>query len=429
MPTFLFRKIIFYYICKVLDSFTYYIMVIESLTIKNIGPFEEAEIEFATDFKSNPITVITGKNGTGKSMVIDAIRAVMAGGQSLSRSIVSQGKEEFSISLSLKDASLPEKIETNSLKDGYIKEADYNNIARPLLFGYKEDQKIMPFIIDLWSSTSPKGDFSIPNIGQINPLHFHKDVLSGIKKNVDLVNFICHIDYLKSSDEPTEKEIGETVFSKIKEIIDKCVEGGEFLYVRRKDYQPIIRQNGFDLTLSQINSGNLFLIEHFILLLCQYYSLSLILKKPLQEVLDTTGGILLIDEIESHLHPLWQKSVLSLIRNFFPKLQIILTTHSPFILSSLPDLKIYTAAISDSGRSIISDQTDLYSSMPVDDILLSGAFGTTPFNNQITEKLRDRKKALNEGNKDDAEKINKELLEINPVYFSYLDYNSVNSLR
>ena len=151
----------------------------------------------------------------------------------------------------------------------------------------------------------------------------------------------------------------------------------------------------------------------------------MLLKKTFKETIENVGGVLLIDEIESHLHPYWQKSILSLIRHFFPKLQIIVTTHSPFILSSLQGLKIYTAKAQE-GKNFIANETDYYASMPVDEILLSDAFNTTPFNNNITGKMRERKAALKQGNTAEAERLKKELIEINPEYFGYMDIEGVN---
>ncbi len=52
-------------------------------------------------------------------------------------------------------------------------------------------------------------------------------------------------------------------------------------------------------------------------------------------------GIVLIDEIETHLHIELQKSVLSLLTTIFPNVQFIMSTHSPFILNSLPNVVIY----------------------------------------------------------------------------------------
>ena len=52
-------------------------------------------------------------------------------------------------------------------------------------------------------------------------------------------------------------------------------------------------------------------------------------------------GIVLIDEIETHLHLELQRVVLELLTTVFPNIQFIVSTHSPFILSSLDDVVIY----------------------------------------------------------------------------------------
>ncbi len=46
-------------------------------------------------------------------------------------------------------------------------------------------------------------------------------------------------------------------------------------------------------------------------------------------------GVVLIDEIDLHLHPKWQRRVIADLRRAFPKLQFVTTTHSPFVIQSL----------------------------------------------------------------------------------------------
>ncbi len=48
-----------------------------------------------------------------------------------------------------------------------------------------------------------------------------------------------------------------------------------------------------------------------------------------------TRGIVLIDEIDMHLHPKWQKKIVDELKHAFPNIQFIATTHSPFIVQSL----------------------------------------------------------------------------------------------
>ena len=52
-------------------------------------------------------------------------------------------------------------------------------------------------------------------------------------------------------------------------------------------------------------------------------------------------GIVLIDEIETHLHIDLQKKILPFLTSFFPKIQFIVTTHSPFVLSSISNAVIF----------------------------------------------------------------------------------------
>ncbi len=52
-------------------------------------------------------------------------------------------------------------------------------------------------------------------------------------------------------------------------------------------------------------------------------------------------GIVLIDELETHLHIELQKKILPFLTKFFPKIQFIITTHSPFVLNSIENAVIY----------------------------------------------------------------------------------------
>jgi predicted ATP-binding protein involved in virulence len=51
-------------------------------------------------------------------------------------------------------------------------------------------------------------------------------------------------------------------------------------------------------------------------------------------------GVVLVDEIDLHLHPRWQRDVLKGLRAAFPKLQFIVTTHSPQVLSSVENRQV-----------------------------------------------------------------------------------------
>lgn len=93
----------------------------------------------------------------------------------------------------------------------------------------------------------------------------------------------------------------------------------------------VIDKAGQRLALSQLSDG-----ERTLLLLVADIARRLAIANPgLPDAL-LGFGIILIDEIDLHLHPSWQRAVLPGLRRAFPGLQIIAATHSPQVLSRLP---------------------------------------------------------------------------------------------
>lgn len=404
-------------------------MKLLNLHIKNIGPFKEASLDFATEFrkgKAEPVTIITGINGAGKSILIDAIRAAFCGMSILERDIVADEKD-YQIKMEYEENGEKEHYFTSSLDADHplvlnsSMEVIDSAICKALRDGYDESDEVRPWVVDFWSAKTPTGSFQINNMMNINHREVLKNAMSGVKSNIDLVNFICQVDYLRNSEMPEEKALGEVVYNKLKEIIEACLDNGTFKYVRRSNLTPIVEQNGVELSLEKLSSGNLFLLEHLLLLLCKMYSIS-VLRNTSPEEITNTPGVLLIDEIETHMHPKWQKKIVGIIRHFFPNLQIILTTHSPFVVASTDGARIYTC-LPQTGYSEVHDETERYAHMSVEEVLMSEAFGKVhPFNDQITELMHERKRLIESGKKEEAENIAKKLYDINPVYFAYLNF-------
>lgn len=89
-------------------------------------------------------------------------------------------------------------------------------------------------------------------------------------------------------------------------------------------------------------------------------------------------GIVLIDEIETHLHLELQKKILPFLTEFFPRIQFIITTHSPYILNSISNAKVY-----DLERCVGLEDLSLYSS----DGLAEGYFGADEYSDNLKEKI------------------------------------------
>lgn len=61
-----------------------------------------------------------------------------------------------------------------------------------------------------------------------------------------------------------------------------------------------------------------------------------------EEAVKKTPGIVMIDEVDLYLHPLWQQQILSDLQTAFPLMQFIVTTHSPFIVQSVESRNVIT---------------------------------------------------------------------------------------
>ncbi len=54
-----------------------------------------------------------------------------------------------------------------------------------------------------------------------------------------------------------------------------------------------------------------------------------------------SNGVVLIDELDLHLHPAWQKTIIEQLKNTFPNIQFIATTHSPFIIQETKEGELF----------------------------------------------------------------------------------------
>ena len=90
-------------------------------------------------------------------------------------------------------------------------------------------------------------------------------------------------------------------------------------------------------------------------------------------------GIVLIDELETHLHIELQKKILPFLTEFFPRIQFIVTTHSPYILNSISNAKAY-----DLERCVELENLSLYSS----DGLAEGYFEADAYADVLKERVR-----------------------------------------
>jgi predicted ATP-binding protein involved in virulence len=407
------------------------IMRVLTLELEKIGPFDEARLEFVSDPESEeaPVALITGENGAGKSILLDAIRGAF-GEQfcTLERPIWRPGVA-FRIELEMRDAGQPIKVMLNAaVADGN----DFRVHEQPLqlsndlenLPGKLANGQVVPgFVADFWRTTHATDTYDIKSFTHQNHQNYLRGALQGTLRNAAVTELICYFDYLRDSREPREKAAGEVLAEKIAKIIKaSLLDDGEFSHVARSTFTPMIKQSGQLVPLANLSSGNAYLIQHMISMLAKMYAVN-VLRNEAPEKLCTTPGLLLIDEAENHLHPRWQKRFLRNIREVFPNLQIIATTHSPFILASAPGARVFVCRYDrDKECCVVSEESDSYASKPVDEILISEAFdGTQPFSEEMTKLIEGRKSAIERGDTAERRHIEDALKAKNPDYFSYFD--------
>ncbi len=69
-------------------------------------------------------------------------------------------------------------------------------------------------------------------------------------------------------------------------------------------------------------------------------------------------GLLLLDEIDTHLHPLWQRLLLPAMREALPDVQIVVTSHSPFVISSCPNSRVHVLKLDQNGHAYAQPPVD-----------------------------------------------------------------------
>lgn len=166
----------------------------------------------------------------------------------------------------------------------------------------------------------------------------------------------------------------------------------EFNY---KDYSFIIRTEGKSFKFTELSDGFAAVLD---------IVADLILKMQGEDGLTKSyqkEGIVLIDEIETHLHLELQKIIMPMLTKVFPNIQFIVTTHSPFVLNSMDNAIAYDLE----HREVLSDLTD-YSY----EALAEGYFGVKTPSSYSAMQLERLKQLLRQDDLSDADIVEIKLL-------------------
>lgn len=105
-------------------------------------------------------------------------------------------------------------------------------------------------------------------------------------------------------------------------------------------------------------------------------------------------AVCLVDEIDLHLHPRWQKQLVQTLRRVFPKTQFIVTAHSPLIVQADPETNLALFR-REGNHVVIENEVDYIRNWRVDQILSSELFSEVgPYPPHIQAKLDERRTLL-----------------------------------
>ncbi|MDI1445339.1 AAA family ATPase [Polyangium sp. 6x1] len=104
-------------------------------------------------------------------------------------------------------------------------------------------------------------------------------------------------------------------------------------------------------------------------------------------------GIVLIDEVDAHLHVSWQQRIGFWLKEHFPNVQFIVTTHSPFVCQAADPKGLIRLPVPGSGERVEHVSEDLYDTVvngDVDDAVMTALFGLERTHSDEAEALRSR---------------------------------------
>lgn len=346
-------------------------MQLKSLSIEGFRGFKDRQ-EIIFPENGEPL-VLVGVNGAGKTAVLEAIRL---GLESFHKEItirpdlkgdfyftelpyiandfissihydLKEAKVELSWSYPIEDPNALfyneerlVKLSANSC-EGYSKGEFKNLVERisdGLYFGEYSLALMLYYPSDRLLLSGNSSD-------EEEMMYLHDHQLSALKGALEpSINFDIFFDWFrKTEDIENEWRLTEDAtftnpsLKAVRLAIMSMLDG--FTDVRIQRYpilDMVVKKNGKRLYFRQLSSG-----EKALLTLAGDLAMRLALANPgLKSPLEGRG-VVMIDEIDLHLHPRWQVDVLDRLRRTFPNIQFILTTHSPLIINRLPAESLY----------------------------------------------------------------------------------------
>ena len=367
-------------------------MKITNLKLKNIKSFKTADIPFENDKgQIKNWSVIAGNNGAGKTTLLRSLALGLgnvseASGllQELDGGFLREGENKGFVEVILKDQSNKKyKIETTIELKGNSEILFQkvfrlqNNESKVVNQDTEDNIRKKIFAIGYGSGRSIIGSKSYDEYALVDSIYSLFNYSLAILQNAELA-----MRRIKDS-------VPKEMFIRIKTSLNKILmlEDNEIILKIQGLYFKNTKwgERSFN-TLSDGYQSLTTVIMDFLHWQLQYDIKNFDLTKP---------GIFIIDEIEQHLHPKWQRRILKILSEQFPNIQFIATTHTPICVLGLNDLECESQCIKagyENSHSEVSrpiNMKEAYKGYRVDQILLSEIFGVSSSRSlNIEDKLK-----------------------------------------
>ncbi len=130
-------------------------------------------------------------------------------------------------------------------------------------------------------------------------------------------------------------------------------------------------------------------------------------------------AVCLVDEIDLHLHPTWQRKVMRYLSERFPKTQFIATAHSPLIVQAAAEMQANVAVLRRDGDHVVIENNPVaVQGWRADQILASELFDGVPLRSEASEEIvKERTRLLSQAKLSKADKSKLQELEAKMAAF------------
>jgi len=325
----------------------------------------------------NPkLNVFVGVNGSGKSTVLDAIAIMLswavnrinrsgAPGKPIIESDMTNGKSTSSIQLSCDADSRTIEWKLFKVRRGHaasegkskLQELNYyakgiqskisetsEKVNLPLFVYYPVNRAVVE--IPLRIRGKHRFDLLAAYDGALRSGANFRTFFEWFREREDFENEILRgrQSTLFELETPVEYQFPDPQLEAVRSALTEFLPDFSNLTVRRSPLRMEVTKNGKRLTVNQLSGGELILIAMIGDLARRMAIANPDSAKPLEG-----SGIVLIDEIDLHLHPGWQRTIVPKLLEIFPNCQFIMSTHSPHVITHVQPESLFLLEQTDSG--------------------------------------------------------------------------------